>query len=98
MLGRPGISLPLITNVQAGSWLIALVLTLLITAMSSTIFAVWGSSSVLIHRPHWPRCSNLYFDGATGKRVWPLVMVLRRWPPCTDGGRSLSKNSLSLGL
>src|SRR5688572_2551535 len=98
MLGRPGISLPLITNVQAGSWLMALVLTVLMTEMSSTILAVCGSRSVLIHRPHWPTCSNLYLDGATGKRVWPLVIVLRRWPPWTLGGRSLSKNSLSLGL
>src|SRR5687768_11376557 len=98
MLGRPGISEPLITNVQAGSWLMALVWTLLISAMSSTTFAVWGSSSVLTHRPQLPFCSNLYLLGATGKRVWPLVIVLRRWPPWTDGGRSVLNSSLRRGL
>ena len=36
MLGLPGTSLPVITNVQAGSWLIALVWTVLTRAMSST--------------------------------------------------------------
>jgi hypothetical protein len=40
MLGRPGISLPLMTNVQAGSWLMALVCTPFISAMSSTICEV----------------------------------------------------------
>jgi hypothetical protein len=98
MLGRPGISEPLMTNVQAGSWLIAFVWTLLMTAMSSTTLAVCGSRSVLTHRPHWPFCSNLNLLGATGKRVWPLVIVLSRWPPWISGGRSLSKNSWSRGL
>ena len=47
--------------------------------MSSTIFAVYGSSS-LTHMPHWPCCSNLYFDGAIGNRAWPEVIVVSRWP------------------
>src|SRR6185295_13324673 len=67
MLGLPGTSLPVITNVQAGSWLMALVCTDLITANSSTILAVCGNSS-LTQRPHWPCWVNLYFEGATGSR------------------------------
>ena len=91
MLALPGISLPVITNVQAGSWLIALVCTLLTSARSSTIPAVCGNRSVQIQRPHRPRCSNVNFDGATGNRFWPLVIVESRWSPRTLGGMSLSK-------
>ena len=39
-----------------------------------------------------------YFDGATGKRAWPEVMVVSRCPMRTESGRSLSKYSVSLGL
>src|SRR4029434_7974670 len=42
MLALPGTSLPVITNVHAGSRLIALVCTVLTKAMSSTIPAVCG--------------------------------------------------------
>src|SRR5215475_12145916 len=52
-LGLPGTSLPVITNVHAGSWLIALVCTVLTTARSSTHRAVCGNSS-LAQRPHSP--------------------------------------------
>ena len=97
MLGLPGTSLPVITNVQAGSWLIALVWTVLISARSSTTLAVCGSSS-LTHRPHWPCWANLNFDGATGSRDWPLVIVVIRWPIRTLSGRSLSKNCSRFGL
>ncbi len=97
MLGRPGTWLPVQMYVTAGSWLIASVQMLLTTARSSTIFAVHGSNS-LTHRPHLPCRANLYFDGAMGKRVCPLVMVVRRWPLRIDSGRSLSKSASILGL
>ena len=35
---------------------------------------------MFIHRPHCPTGLNLNFDGAMGKRAWPLVMVVSRWP------------------
>ena len=65
--------------------------------MSSTICAVYGSSS-LTHMPHWPYWANLNFDGAIGKRFWPEVMVVSRWPMRTDSGRSLSYHSCIFGL
>ena len=68
MLGLPGISLPVIANVQAGSWLIAVVLTDFITASMSTTLAVCGRSS-LIQRPDLPCWANLNWLGATGKRA-----------------------------
>src|SRR5260370_27496820 len=97
MLGRPGIWLPVQMYVTAGSWLIASVQTVLTRANSSTTFAVHGISS-LAHTPALPCRANLYLDGATGKRVWPLVMVVSRWPLMIDGGRSLSNSSASFGL
>src|SRR5437016_5916458 len=97
MLGRPGIWLPVQMYVTAGSWLMASVQTVLTRAKSSTILAVHGSNS-LTHTPFLPCRANLNFDGATGKRVWPLVMVVSRWPLMTDAGRSLSNRSASLGL
>src|SRR5438067_1528490 len=97
MLGRPGIWLPVQMYVTAGSWLIASVQTVLMTASSSTILAVHGNSS-LTHTPALPRRANLYFDGAIGNRDWPLVIVVSRWPLMTEGGRSLSNRSASLGL
>jgi hypothetical protein len=33
-----------------------------------------------------------------GKRVWPLVMVVSRWLPRMDSGRSLSNSSRIFGL
>ena len=50
-LGFPGTSDPVITKVQAGSWLMALVCTVFTTASLSTCLAVCGNSS-LTHRPH----------------------------------------------
>src|SRR5579862_1467949 len=98
MLARPGVSLPVITNVHAGSWLIAFVFTVLISAISSTIFDVCGSNCELIQRRHLPSCVNLNFDGATGKRDCPLVIVESRCWLRTLGGSSLSKYSASPGL
>ena len=49
--GRPVIWLPVCMNVMAGSWLIASVCMLRMKHMSSTILAVYGSSS-LTHMPH----------------------------------------------
>ena len=96
MLGLPGTSEPVITKVQAGSWLMALVWTVLISAMSSTIFAVCGSSS-LTQRPLWPCCAKANFDGATGNLPWPLVIVVMRSPRKLFG-RSLPNWSFRFGL
>ena len=85
----PGISLPVIRNVQAGSWLIALVCTLRTIARSSTSLAVHGSSS-LTHAPLFPCCAHLNSDGATGNRAWPLVIVVMRWPIRIEPGSSTS--------
>src|SRR5436309_10254567 len=97
MLGRPGIWCPVQMYVTAGSWLIASVHTVLMSARSSTIFAVHGSNA-LTQRPHLPCCDHLYLDGAIGKRVCPLVIVVSRWPLRIESGRSLSNMSASLGL
>ena len=66
---------------MAGSWLIASVCMLRMKHMSSTILAVYGSSS-LTHMPHLPCWANLYFDGAIGK---PLLAARSSWSaagPC----------------
>src|SRR5258708_11207216 len=97
MLGLPGIWLPVQMYVTAGSWLIASVQTLLMTASSSTILDVHGSSS-LTQRPLLPCWANLYFDGATGRRPCPLVIVVSLWPLMIDAGRSLSNMSAIFGL
>src|SRR5262249_18222139 len=83
--------------VTAGSWLMASVWTLLMTAILSTTLAVHGSNSV-IGVPHLPAFTNSNFDGATGNRCWPLVMVVRRWLLMTLLGRSLSNISFIFGL
>jgi hypothetical protein len=75
--------------VIAGSWLIASVFMLRIKHMSSAILAFHGNSS-LSHMPHSPCWANLNFDGAIGKRAWPLVIVVSRCPIRTLSGRSLS--------
>src|SRR5579871_5772095 len=97
MLARPGSWWPVQMYVTAGSWLIASVFTVLMIARSSTILAVHGISS-LTQVPALPYWRNLYFDGAIGKRAWPLVMVVRRCPMRTEPGRSLSNSSAILGL
>ena len=81
----------------AGSWLIASVCMLRMKHSSSTILAFHGSSS-LTHMPHLPCWANLYFDGAIGKRAWPLVIVVSRWPLRMLSGRSLSYHSCITGL
>ena len=81
----------------AGSWLIASVFIERIIEMSSTIFAVFGSSSDT-HAPLLPYCANLNIDGAIGKRVCPAVMVVNRCPLRMDSGRSLSNHSFIPGL
>jgi len=65
--------------------------------ISSTIFAVHGSSSQT-HIPLSPWRENAYFDGAIGNRDWPDVIVVRRWPLRTLSGRSLSYQSFMTGL
>jgi len=83
---------------MAGSWLIASVLRERIQQMSSALFARLGRSSVFIHMPHLPAGLNLYLDGAMGKRAWPLVIVVSRWPLRMLGGRSLSNIACMPGL
>ena len=82
---------------MAGSWLMASVCMLRMKHMSSTILAVHGSSS-LTHMPLLPWRANLNFDGAIGKRAWPDVMVVSRWPMRTESGRSLSYQEFMTGL
>ena len=53
MEGRPENWDPVWMNVMAGSWLIASVYIDRMKQSSSTIPAVWGSSS-LTHAPLWP--------------------------------------------
>ncbi len=65
--------------------------------MSSTIRDVQGKSS-LTHVPAWPCRANRYFEGATGNRDWPLVMVVSRWPMRIESGRSLSNMASIRGL
>ncbi len=66
-------------------------------AISSTMLAVWGSNS-LTQAPLLPCWANLKTDGAMGKRVWPEVIVVRRWPCRMDSGRSLSNHEAMVGL
>ena len=82
---------------MAGSWLIASVCIERMIARSSTIFAVCGSNS-LTQAPLLPCCANLKTDGAIGKRVWPEVIVVSRWPCRMDSGRSLSNQADIPGL
>ena len=53
---------------MAGSWLIASVFSELTMAMSSTIVAVCGSSS-LTQAPHWPCCGKLEHRRHARKRL-----------------------------
>src|SRR6185295_5990696 len=96
-LALPGIWAPVQMYVRAGSWLIASVWTDLMNEILSTCLAMFGRSS-LTHAPDCPCCLNANFEGATGKRDWPEVIVVRRWPPMIDGGRSLSNWSCIFGL
>ena len=78
--------------------LIASVLRERIQQISSACLPRFGSRSELSHIPHWPNWEKLYFDGAMGKRAWPLVIVVRRWPLRMLAGRSLSYISFIFGL
>ena len=71
-------------NVIAGSWLIASVFIVLMTVMSSTIFAVCGSSS-LTQVPACPCCENANIERARGSDDWPIVCATR-WPLRTESG------------
>ncbi len=71
-------------KVIAGSWLIASVFIVLITVMSSTIFAVCGSSS-LTHVPDCPCRAKPNCDRATGSSDWPIVCATR-CPMRTESG------------
>jgi len=98
MHARPGTMLPVCMWRMAGSWLIASVCIDRMNARSSTTLEVHGSSSVFIHMPDRPACLNSHFDGAMGKRFWPEVIVVRRWPMRIESGRSLSYQSFITGL
>src|SRR3954465_9499069 len=87
--GRPVIWLPVCMWQIAGSWLIASVCSERIQQMSSAWRAMLGSRSDS-HMPHWPCWAKVYFDGATGKRAWPELMVVRRWPLRIEPGRDLA--------
>jgi hypothetical protein len=65
-------------NVIAGSWLIASVFIVLMTVMSSTIFAVCGKSS-LTQVPDWPCCAKVNGDCATSSDAW-FIVCATRWP------------------
>ena len=39
--------------------------------------------------PDWPQRSNVYIEGAIGKRAWPLVIVVSRWPIADRFGQVL---------
>jgi hypothetical protein len=99
MLGRPGCWLPVCTNVIAGSWLIASVCIERTMHNSSATAPRCGSAS-LIQAPSPPLSWRVKWndDGATGKRVWPDVMPVSRWPLRTDSGKSLSYCSCRRGL
>ena len=66
-------------------------------AMSSTILAVCGSSS-LSQAPDSPQRLNLKMELATGKVDCPEVMPVMRWPMRTEPGSSVPRNVASLGL
>ena len=60
-----------------GSWLIASVCIDLTKHRSSTMFAVWGMSS-LTHARDSPCWANRNIDGTTGKRCCAAVIVVSR--------------------
>ena len=69
----------------------------LIKQSSSTIFAVCGIKSLTQVRvsPCW---ENLNFEGTSGNRSCPAVIVVTRWLPRTEGGRSSPTISRNFGL
>ena len=83
--------MPVSIIVSAGSWFTESVCIDLMTARSSTIFAVQGSSS-LTHMPAFPCWENLYSDGWIGNFDCALAMPMRssKPPPSTESGISMS--------
>jgi hypothetical protein len=81
--------LPVWKNVIAGSWLIASVCIERTTHSSDATVPSCGRSS-LNHSPsaRFLCSANLNMDGATGNRVCPLVMPVRRWPFRIEAGSS----------
>ena len=65
-----------------------------IIVMLSAIPFMCGTSS-LISMPDLPHRSKANLLGATGKRFWPLVMVVMRWPLRIESGSSWSKYFVS---
>ena len=75
----------------------ASVLTVLMTAMSSEIEAMFGIRS-LNHCPLLPCWANLNRDFTTGSELCPEVMPVMRWPMRMLAGSSFSWNFSSIGL
>src|SRR5208282_4200649 len=65
--------------------------------MSSTIFAVCGSSSLSVV-PDFPAGLKLKMEGATGRVDWPEVMPVMRWPMRMDSGKSVPFLLVRFGL
>ena len=66
---------------MAGSWLIASVCSERMKQMSSAFLReVRQQARRSSTCRTCPAGRSLNFDGAIGKRAWPLVMVVRRWP------------------
>ena len=97
MEGRPATCAPVWMKVMAGSWLIASVWIDLTMQISSAIFAVCGSSS-LIHAPDSPYCLNLNIELTTGKAGWVEVIEVRRCPLRIDPGKSRPRHCGELWL
>ena len=97
MLGLPASCAPVWKKVMPGSWLMASVCIDLMKVSSSTIFAVCGIRS-LTQAPEAPCCRNGKRDGTSGKRSCAAVIVVTRWSPRTDGGRSSPTISARRGL
>src|SRR5688500_8674652 len=87
--GRPGISPPVRKNVTAGAWLTCDVCIERTNVTSSTIEAVCGRKSQT-QAPLFPYCFHPAMPGST-TCFCPCVIVDRRWPICTDGGRSFPR-------
>ena len=84
-------------NVIAGSWLIASVWSVLITAIRSAIEAMWGSR-LLTQVPLSPCCAKVTRGATTGNEVWCDVIEVTRWSVRTDGGSSVPSSAASPGL
>ena len=97
MLGRPEICDPVCRKVMAGSWLIASVCSERITAMSSAIPAVNGSSS-LYQVPPAPCWANLKIEPAIGSDAWLPVIPVSRCPCRTESGSCWPFCSTNSGL